>query len=121
MSRVTKENNVTVIELGLSYDSLDQEKLDEIGGILLGEARHADPPLLVVDFTRTKYVGFDFLRLLMHAQQWVQERDGRFCVCAPGDFSRKVIDSAKLSNVLEIFACREDAVAALSGGVSSPG
>ena len=120
MSRVTKKNGVTVIELGLSYDSLDQEKLDEIGGILLGEARHAEPPLLVVDFSQTKYVGPGFLRLLLHAQQWVKEREGRLCVCAPSDFSREVIDSANLSDVFEIFASREDAVAELSGGVSSP-
>lgn len=121
MSRVSKENNVTVIELGLSYDSLDQDKLDEIGGILLGEARYADPPLLVVDFTRTTYVGPGFLRLLLYAQQWVKERNGRLCVCGPSDFSREVLDSAKLTEVLEIFPSREEAVAELSGGVRSPG
>lgn len=121
MSRVIRENNVTIIELGLSYDSLDQDKLDEIGGILLGEARHAEPPLLVVDFTQTKYVGPGFLRLLLHAQQWVKERDGRLCVCGPKDFSREVIDSTKLNEVLEIFPSRADAVAELSGEVSSPG
>lgn len=121
MSRVTKENNVTIIELGLSYDSLDLEKLDEIGGILLGEARHAEPPLLIVDFSQTRYVGPGFLRLLLHAQQWVQERGGRFCVCGPSDFSREVFDSAKLDKILEIFSSRSDALTALSDEVSSSG
>ena len=121
MSRVLKENKVTIIELGLSYDSLDQQKLEDIGGILLGEARHAEPPLLVVDFTRTKYVGPGFLRLLVHAQQWVKERGGRLCVCGPTDFSREVLDSTRLSEVFEIFSSRAEAITSLLGGeVSSP-
>ena len=121
MSRVLKENKVTIIELGLSYDSLDQQKLEDIGGILLGEARHAEPPLLLVDFTRTKYVGPGFLRLLLHAQQWVKERGGRLCVCGPTDFSREVLDSTRLSEEFEIFSSRVEALTSLLGGeVSSP-
>ena len=49
--RVARHNEITVIELGPSYESLDDDALEEIGGLLLTEATIADPPRVVLQTT----------------------------------------------------------------------
>ena len=61
MNRVSRDHEVTVIELGPSYDSLDDAALEETGGLLLGEAVHAEPPRLLLDLSGTRFIGSRFI------------------------------------------------------------
>lgn len=74
MITLARQNEVTVIELGSAYDSLDDAALDELGSLLLTNAATAEPPYLVLDLSKTDFVGSLFIELLVRAWKRLTER-----------------------------------------------
>jgi anti-anti-sigma factor len=129
MSNVIRQSGVTIIELGPSYDSLNEEALQDFGGALLSEATHTEPPRLVVDLSETSYIGSSFLELLVRAWKRLKERDGNLVLCGAQPFCVEVLEVTRLNTLWAIYSTREEAVAALTdqpnrgdeGGQKRPG
>jgi anti-sigma B factor antagonist len=116
MSKVTRQSDVTVVQLGPNYDSLNDEALAEFGEALLAEATHAEPPRLVVDLSPTDYIGSSFLELLVRAWKRIKERDGVMALCGVRPFCAEVLQVTRLSTLWAVHATPEEAVAALTQG-----
>lgn len=115
MNRVIRESDVTVIELGPSYDSLDDEALSEFGGTVLDEAAHAEPPWVLLDLSGTSYIGSSFIELLVRAWKRLQQRGGALALCGVQPFCREVLNITRLDSLWPIYANRGDAIAAIKG------
>ncbi len=112
MIRSTRQDGVTVIELGPSYESLDDDTLDEIGGLLLTEAMTADPPRVVVDLTGTTYFGSTFIELLVRAWKRLRERDGSLVFCGVQPLCAEILQVSRLDTLWQICDTQAEAVAA---------
>ena len=117
MNQISQCQGITVIELGKSYDSLDERVLEEFGEILLVEATYAEPARLVLDLTRTGFIGSRFLELVIQAWKRLRQRKGRMALCALQPFCAEVIQTARLDTIWPIYPTRREAIAALRGGV----
>ena len=114
MAKVHRAPGATVLELGPSYASLDQQALQDLGGILLSEAIYADPPQLILDLSQTSYIGSSFIELLVRAWRRIQQRQGRLVLCATQPFCSEVLRAAHLDTIWITYPTREEALAALS-------
>jgi len=113
MITLLRQNDTTVIELGSAYDSLDDTALDELGGLLLTKAATVDPPCIVLDLSRTGFIGSVFIEILVRAWKRLTERGGAFALCGVQPFCDEVIRTTRLDTLWESFPNREQAVKAL--------
>lgn len=113
MDHVSRDRDVTVIELGPSYDSLDEAALAESGGVLLGEAIHAEPPRLLLDLSQTRFIGSRFIELLVRAWKRIRERGGTMALCGVQPFCSEVLKTTKLDTLWRSYPTRADGVSAL--------
>jgi len=114
MSNSSRDNDVTVIEFGSAYESLDDDCLEEVGGLLLTKAATVEPPLLVLDLSRTTYMGSTFIELLVRTWKRLTERGGQLALCGLQPFCAEIIRVTHLDSIWDIFPTREEAVESLS-------
>ena len=113
MSCSFRERDVTIIEFGPSYNSLDDEALEEVGGLLLSEAVHADPPQMILDLSDTRFIGSSFIELLVRAWKRLKERGGTMVLCGVQPFCAEVLQITQLTTLWKIFPTRAEALDAL--------
>jgi anti-sigma B factor antagonist len=114
MNKVSQDRNVTIIEFGQTYDSLDEGALTEIGEVLLGEAMHTDPPELLLDMSQTRFIGSRFIELLVQAWKRLKQRGGEMALCGVQPFCAEVLHTTKLDTLWNCYPTRSDGVAALA-------
>jgi len=114
MTNIVRQSGVSIIYVGPSCKSLNEEALREFGGALLAEATHADPPRLVVDLSHTEYIGSSFLELLVRAWKRIKARDGALALCEARPFCLEVLEHTRLNSLWPAYSTRDEAVAALS-------
>jgi anti-anti-sigma factor len=112
MTRVSQEQGTTVVELDRQYESLDEADLLHFGGVLLDEAIHADPPVVVVDMAQTKYIGSSFIEILIQAWKRLKGRGGSLALCSVQPFCREVFETTHLDRLWPQFPTRAEALAA---------
>jgi anti-sigma B factor antagonist len=115
MNRIIRENDVTIIELGPVYDSLDNEALAEFEGLVMNEAICCEPARLVLDLTNTSYIGSSFIETLVRAWRRLKERDGVLALCGIQPFCAEVLRVTRLDSLWDIYTSRAEAVAAMTG------
>jgi anti-sigma B factor antagonist len=113
MLRISREQQITIVEFGKSYDSLDLQKLDEARSSLLDEADHAEPPLVVLDFARTTFIGSSFIELLVRAWKRLKQRGGLMTLCNLNPFCEEVFHVSRLDLLWQICPSRQAAIDAL--------
>lgn len=113
MTELIREQGVSVVRLGPQYDALDEPTMRELSDLLLSAAKESDPPLVVIDFAETAYVGSTFIELLVRAWKRLKERGGGLAVCNLGAFCAEVFRVARLDTLWPSYPSREAAIAAL--------
>ncbi|HEV3021306.1 MAG TPA: STAS domain-containing protein, partial [Pirellulales bacterium] len=78
--------------------------------LLLGAVATAEPPALVVDLSRTRFIGSSFLGVLIRAWKRLRDRDGRMALCCVPANCTEVLRVSKLDSVWSIYPTRDDAV-----------
>ncbi|HUT11461.1 MAG TPA: STAS domain-containing protein [Thermoguttaceae bacterium] len=121
MIRLIRQSDVTIIELGPSYESLDDETLEEIGGLLLTKATVADPPRVVLDLSKTTYLGSTFIELLVRAWKRLRERGGTLALCGLQPYCQEVLRISRLDTLFEILPTRDQAVVAANKPIQAEG
>lgn len=116
MVQLTRQRDVTVVELGANYDSLEEGALEELGDVLLTNATMVEPPLLVLDLSQTTVIGSRFIELLVRAWKRLSERGGGMALCGLQPFSKEVLHVTRLDTLWESYHERNAAVAALAAG-----
>ena len=112
MLEVSRQHDVLVMTFGTSYDSLDVDSLDELGGLLLTEAATVEPPRIVLDMSRTIFIGSTFIEILVRAWKRLTERGGTMVLCGVQPFCAEVIRVTRLDTLWETYSSLEEAVAA---------
>jgi anti-sigma B factor antagonist len=115
MLTFTEQQGVTIIELGASYESLDEAALEELGGVLLTKAVEADPPCLLLDLAKTRFIGSSFIELLVRAWKRLTARGGSMALCCVKPFCSEVIHVTRLDTLWEMFPSRDQAISSLAG------
>ena len=113
MVNIVCDGEITVLEFAGSFSSLDPKILEDVGGVMLGEATHAEPPLLVLDFAGTSYVGSSFIEIMIRTRKQVLERGGKLVVCELQPFCCDILHHAKLDEYFGRYATRAEAIAAI--------
>lgn len=111
MIEVLRQENVTVIRLGVTYRSLDDDVLDEVGGLLLTKAATVDPPRIVLDLSETTYIGSTFIELLVRAWKRLRERGGTLVLCGLQPFCTEVLRVTRLDSLWKSYPSQQEAVA----------
>ncbi|MDB5312514.1 MAG: anti-sigma factor antagonist [Gemmataceae bacterium] len=103
--------DVTVIEL--LGDSLDMTNADDVKGQLVYLA--IDRPKLVVDLHRVGFVDSAGCGALISVQRRCREAGGDLRICSPRRDVKTVLELARVTRVLGVYATRDQAVAAFGG------
>ena len=111
---ITRQNGVTVIAMGPGYEQIDELQLEGLTKVVLDAADAADPPLLVIDLSHTKFFGSGFIEILFRAWHRLNARGGRLALSNLTTYCREVIDVTHLDRLWNIYATRAEAVKALS-------
>jgi anti-anti-sigma factor len=112
---ILKQDGVTIIALGPEFEQLDELHLDDLTQVVLDAANAADPPLVVVDLSHTRFFGSGFIEVLFRAWHRLHGREGgRLGLCGLTPYCREVIDVTHLDRLWSIYATREEAVGGLS-------
>jgi anti-anti-sigma factor len=107
------QNGVTVVSLGSAYENLDETHLDYLRETLMGFAEAADPPLLILDLSQTKFFGSAFIELLFRLSNRLKARGGKFAISGLTSYCAEVLSITHLDKLWPIFPASEAAVKAL--------
>lgn len=111
---VVHDEGVTVIALGMEYENLDDAVLDDLRKFILDAVAAADPPLVVLDLSHTKFFGSAFIEVLFRAWNRIEKQGGgEFCLSGLTPYCAEVIDVTHLNRLWSIYDTREEAVQAL--------
>ena len=111
---VSKQDGVTIIALGPEYENLDDAVLEELRTVILDGVAAADPPLVVLDLSHTKFFGSAFIEILFRAwNRIVKQEGGQFCLSGLTPYCAEIIDVTHLNQLWSIYKDRDEAVAAL--------
>lgn len=110
---ILKRDEVTVVVLDEQYDNLDEPALEAASAQLLELALSADPPLIVVDMSRTKFFGSAFLGILFRVWRRLTTRNGKLCVCGATGTCADVLKVTQVDRLWNLFETREAAVESL--------
>lgn len=113
---VTVDQRVTIVGLGQGFESVDERLLDSgFRDSLLEIADKADPPLVVLDLSRTTFFGSSFIELLFRIWNRQQTKpNGVFALCGVTKYCLEVLKVAHLDTLWQLFPDRAQAVETLS-------
>ncbi len=114
MVKIARESQVTIVELGADYNSLDEEALSRLSATLLKEAGEVTPPVLLVDLSGVNFIASNFLEILVRAWKRIKQRDGVMALCGVTPFCAEVLKITRLNSLWAAFPNRAEAVAQLS-------
>lgn len=113
---ILRAGDVTVIELGAGYETLDEPAVEELITPILDAARAAEPPWIVLDLSHTTFFGSSFIEILFRAYNRLREKDGRFALCGLTPYCREVVEITHLDRLWKVYPGRDEAVAGVRQG-----
>ncbi len=114
MSEIIRTHGVTVFEVDQEYDSLDERALGELSTQLLNVVETANPPVLLLDLARTKFIGSSFLGVLIRAWKRLRDRNGQMALCNVNNLCSEVLQASKLNSIWDVYGTREAAIQGLA-------
>jgi len=110
MAAITHVRSVTIFEVDQEYDSLDDGKMNAFAASLAAAVNAADPPVLLLDLSKTTFIGSSFLGALVWAWKRLRDRQGRMALCHANQTCREVLHASKLDTIWEVYPTREAAL-----------
>lgn len=111
---VTKKDGVTVISLGTHYENLDEWDLDEVRSSILDVTQTADPPLIVLDLSHTKFFGSSFIEVLFRVWNRMNSIEGgKFAISGLTPYCAEILEVTHLNQLWQTYKTKDDAVRAL--------
>ena len=113
--QVSVQSSVTVISTGASYENLDDSILWELKAAILDAVNDAEPPLVVIDLSNTKFFGSAFIEILFRAANRLKSRvGGEFVIAGLTEYCLEVIRLMNLDKIWEIHDSVDEAVSVLA-------
>ena len=110
---VLTRDGVTIAMLGAEYDNLEPAALEAASEHLLELAQEIDPPLLVIDMTRTEFFGSSFLGSLFRVWRRLATRGGKMSSCCAKDVVGEVLTVTQVEKLWSVHPDQDAAVAAV--------
>ncbi|MGY8768340.1 MAG: STAS domain-containing protein [Pirellulales bacterium] len=110
MVNILRQREVTVIELGPEYSNLSETNLGKTSQQLIEVAKHADPPLVVIDLSHTKFFGSYFIQFLIRTWKLIKKRDGTLVLAGLQPECLDVLKRTKIDALWERFDNRDLAI-----------
>lgn len=111
---ITKQDDVTVIVMGADCGGLDDEQLDELTGELLQVTDAADPPLVVLDLSQTKFFASTFIETIFRIWNRLNRRErGGFAISGLTPYCAEIISVTHLDRLWDVYDSSEEAVRSL--------
>ena len=106
---------VTVIGLGPAFQIIDEHVLDAgLGESMIEIADDANPPVVVLDLSHTRFFGSSFIEVLFRLWTRLQARaGGTFAICGLTPHCQDVLKITHLDTLWRLFPDRDEAVRAL--------
>ncbi len=112
---IQKENGVTVIPLDAAYESIDGSRNETLAAVFLTAVQMAEPPLVVIDLSRTTFFASTFLGTLLRASRRMNLRpNGKLAISGLSPKCLDVLQTTQLDHIFNIFASRDEAVETLA-------
>ena len=117
--QVAVQDGVTVVSLvGPEYENLDERLLDGIRTAVLDIAQAANPPLLVLDLSHTKFFGSAFIEILFRVANRMKNRSGKFAISGLTEYCAEVIHITHLDSLWPVLPNSSAGVAKLKDAVA---
>lgn len=109
--QVSLHDGVTVIQLGTEYENLNESSMEGLGESLMHLAENADPPLIVLDLSQTKFFGSAFIELMFRTWNQLNHREGgKFGLSGLSEYCREVVEVTHLDRLWSVHTTWEEAV-----------
>ena len=111
MAHSTRQAGVTIIEMDEAYNALDEGPIEALASLLMTEVEKApDRPLLLLDFSRTVYMGSRVLEVLFRVWKRLKDRDGKMVLAGVQPFCGEVLQITHLDRIWDIVPDRQAAI-----------
>lgn len=113
MSELRNEHDIAVVELGSSYDSLDDALITGLRDMLFDKIDRLESPYLILDMSATDYIGSSFIEVIFRAWKRLHERGGQLALCGVDENCSQVLSTTRVDTLIETFPDRAAAQAAM--------
>lgn len=113
MVRIAQQQQVTVVTMDAEYDSLDEAALARCSETLLTQASQISPPLLVLDFGNTRFLGSRFIEVVVRVWKRICERQGQMVLCNLDPFCAEILERTNLNRLWKFYPTQKAAVDSL--------
>lgn len=120
MAQSFQQDGITIIEMDEAYNALEEAPIEALARLLLAEVDKIPiRPLLVLDFSKTVYMGSRVLEVLFRTWKRLKERKGRMVLCSVQPFCGEVLEITKLDRIWDILPDRKSAIEAVQAEVAT--
>ena len=110
MVTITRLPNSAVVELGPCYDSLNRESVEELRKLVAAEISSVASPQIILDLSKTAYIGSAFIETLIQVWKRVVERGGSMVLCGVDPLCAEVLKISRLDTIWPILPDQGQAV-----------
>jgi len=112
---VSQINGVTLVHLGPAYENLDEGILDALRVELLQAVQLAEPPVLLLDLSCTKFFGSAFIEILFRMAHRLKQRKGKFGLSGVTEYCAEVLKVTHIDTLWPIYPTSAEGVVGLKG------
>lgn len=113
MVNILRQNDVTILDFGIDYENLDESNLGNVVQQIVEIAKHASPPLVVIDMTQVRSIGPFFVQFLIRVWKLIKKRGGQLVIAGLDENCLAVLKRSKIESLWQRYATREEAIEAL--------
>ncbi|MBI1248412.1 STAS domain-containing protein [bacterium] len=113
MVNILRQSDITVLEFGPEYRTLDESNLSPVVQQVVEVAKHASPPLVILDVSHTESIGSVFIQFLIRIWKLIKKRNGELVIAGLNDACLDVLKRSKIDSLWQRYPTRESAAQAL--------
>ena len=111
MVNILRQSDVTILDFGAEYENLDESNLGNVVQQIVEIAKHASPPLVVIDMAQVRSIGPFFIQFLIRIWKLIKKRGGQLVISGLDDNCLAVLKRSKIESLWQRYATREEAIA----------
>lgn len=112
---IRKRGDVTVIAFGVQFETLDENVLDKVRDVVMEAARSADPPIVLIDLSHTKFFGSSFIEILFRVWNRINTQPGgKFALSGLNPYCLEILQVTHLDKLWALHPNEDTAIANLS-------
>ncbi len=117
MVNILRQKSITILDLGPEYANVDEASLGGVVQQLVEVAKHASPPLIVLDMAQVETIDSFFIQFLIRVWKLVKKRGGQLVLASLNEQGLDVLRRSKIDSLWQRYATRDEAIEALQGAI----